>query len=232
MKNMELWKSVCETDPKYVKNFRKGGGFSGSSPNATYVVRRLTEIFGPAGIGWGMEITESFFQEGHIIEVIDGIAVKHVVHICRGRLWYMWEGEKRFTSEQFGQTDFVGKNKYGLFTDEEAPKKTITDLRGKLASTLGFCSDIHLGMWDDNKYIAYLRAKGQQEEKQKQNSTAKDQKETLESWIKIAMNQKDESELVAWYRKFESRIMADLDHTHQKKFLTEMKDIRAGLKNG
>ena len=38
----------------------------------------------------------------------------------------------------FGQTTFVGANKHGLFTDEEAPKKSLTDATNKALSMLGF----------------------------------------------------------------------------------------------
>jgi Xaa-Pro aminopeptidase len=55
--------------------------------------------------------------------------------------------------EHFGQTTFVGKNKFGYFTDEEAPKKSLTDAIGKALSMLGFSADIYLGLFDDNKYV-------------------------------------------------------------------------------
>jgi hypothetical protein len=57
------------------------------------------------------------------------------------------------TVEHFGQTTFVGKNKNGYFTDEEAPKKSLTDAIGKALSMLGFSADIYLGLFDDNKYV-------------------------------------------------------------------------------
>ena len=42
---------------------------------------------------------------------------------------------------------------FGPFTDEEAPKKSLTDALSKAMSWLGFAADIHLGRWDDNKYV-------------------------------------------------------------------------------
>ena len=57
------------------------------------------------------------------------------------------------TVEHFGQTTFVGKNKNGYFTDEEAPKKSLTDAIGKALSMLGFSADVYLGLFDDNKYV-------------------------------------------------------------------------------
>jgi hypothetical protein len=53
----------------------------------------------------------------------------------------------------FGQTTFVGQNKNGVFTDEEAPKKSLTDATTKALSMLGFSADVFLGLYDDNKYV-------------------------------------------------------------------------------
>jgi hypothetical protein len=52
----------------------------------------------------------------------------------------------------FGQTTFVGSNKYGPFTDEEAPKKSLTDATTKALSMLGFGGDIFTGLYDDEDY--------------------------------------------------------------------------------
>ena len=40
------------------------------------------------------------------------------------------------------------------FHDEEAPKKSITDAMTKCLSLLGFAAEIHLGLYDDNKYAS------------------------------------------------------------------------------
>jgi hypothetical protein len=51
-----------------------------------------------------------------------------------------------------GQTMFVTKRNDGLFTDEEAPKKSVTDAISKALSWLGFAADVYLGKFDGNKY--------------------------------------------------------------------------------
>jgi hypothetical protein len=100
------------------------------------------------GIGWGVEIEKEEYIEGHVISD-DG--QKAVVHCLRIRLWYELDG-KRGSLQHFGQTQFVGKNKYGPFTDEEAPKKSLTDATTKALSMLGFGSDIFMGLYDDQDY--------------------------------------------------------------------------------
>lgn len=148
--NLAIWQKVETTDPKYTKPIT-GRGYNGTSTNATYLVKKATSVFGPCGIGWGVTV----LNEG-LLEGADGSKV-HRVHI---RLWYMLDG-KRGEVEHFGQTDFCGKRKSGQwFTDEEAPKKSMTDAMLKALSLIGFAADIHLGQYDDNKYVATLKREG------------------------------------------------------------------------
>jgi hypothetical protein len=45
----------------------------------------------------------------------------------------------------------VSKNGH---VDDEAPKKSLTDAVGKCLSLLGFAADVHMGLWDGDKYTA------------------------------------------------------------------------------
>jgi hypothetical protein len=147
-----LWSEVQETDPRYTKTFNRAGGFKGTSTNATWLAKRATEVFGPCGIGWGVKVLDEQIIEGH--PITDTCNTK--VHKVRVQFWYVLDGV-RGEIEQFGQTEMVGKNSKGLYTDEEAPKKSITDAMTKCMSLLGFAADIHLGLYDDNKYVNDLK---------------------------------------------------------------------------
>lgn len=149
MKTMEIWNKVSTTDAKYVKGFSRGGGFRGTAINATWLAREATKTFGPCGTGWGIRVLDEKYVEGHYIDERN----RSITHVVRVQLWYMLDG-KEGSIEQYGQTTMVGSNKNGCFTDEEAPKKSITDAMSKCLSLLGFGSDIHLGLYDDNKYVA------------------------------------------------------------------------------
>lgn len=167
--HMELWNRRRTPNPKYVKEFNRGGGFKGSSTNTQYIVQMATEEWGPNGIGWGIEIHDEAYMGGAYIDERN----QETIHTVRGCVWYTIEeknGNKTIhrTSEQFGQTTFVGKNKYGVFTDEEAPKKSVTDMMLKCLSLLGFSADIFLGLWDDNKYVNDVKNRYEKSE-EKQN---------------------------------------------------------------
>jgi hypothetical protein len=154
--NTEIWNAVAVTNPNFVKSFTRGGGFSGTAINATYQAQKATDTFGPCGIGWGIDILEERYQDGAPLLQDGAVVGKEVIHVLRAKLWYVYQG-KRGEVIHFGQTPFVGRNKNGFFTDEEAPKKSMTDAMSKCLSLIGFSADVHLGLYDDNKYVADLR---------------------------------------------------------------------------
>jgi hypothetical protein len=173
MENTAIWQAVEKTDPAFTKQFSRGGGFKGTATNATYLARKATEQFGPCGIGWGVTVLGEEIITGAPL-LLDGAVVAHeLIHKIHARFWYVRDGE-RGEIEQFGQTQIVGKNKNGFYTDEEAPKKSLTDAMSKCLSLLGFSADIHLGLYDDNKYVAKLHEEFAPRVSEEQAATLRD----------------------------------------------------------
>lgn len=189
MNNLDLWNRVVKTDPAYTKPFRRSGGFEGTAINFAYLARKATEVFGPMGIGWGAEILDEKYVDGAPLPDVGC----EVVHVVRIRFWYELDGKKG-TIESIGQTTFVGRNKNGVFTDEEAPKKSLTDAMSKAMSWLGFGADIHLGLYDDNKYVADLRREyAEPQAKQKPAKPGLDEAALAEEISKISSKEEFES---------------------------------------
>lgn len=150
--NLALWKQVEKTDPAHTKPIT-GKAYKGNSPKPHFIVMKATEAFGPCGIGWGFEIVEEKLLDGALIA--PGFYER--IHMARVRVWYEWSG-KRGTVEHVGQTVFSGKRSNGNpFTDEDAPKKSVTDGLIKALSMIGFAGDIFLGRYDDSKYVNELK---------------------------------------------------------------------------
>lgn len=155
--NSALWREVQETNPAYTKEYSGPGGFTGTAINGHYAIKRATEVFGPVGIGWGYEIEEERFDQGGPLKTPEGVPqVFAVVHTLKVRLWYM-QGDKKGTVTHYGHTPYISVNKYGIQTDMEAPKKSLTDALKKCLSMLGFAADIFLGMFDDIHYVEEKR---------------------------------------------------------------------------
>ena len=145
--NKALWQRAFTTDPRAVKPIT-GKQYSGNSPKPYWIVERLTEEFGPCGIGWGFTILNERFE--HFGEGANAEAL----HIAAVRFWFVL-GDNRGEFEQVGQTRASYTTAKGKFlVDEDAPKKSVTDALVKCASYLGFAGDIFSGMWDDSKYVA------------------------------------------------------------------------------
>jgi hypothetical protein len=144
--NLALWHAVEKTDPSQTKAIT-GKPYKGTSPKPYYLVHKATETFGPAGIGWGFQIVSERVEDG---------TAGDKVHIAHVRVWYIWN-EKKGEVEHVGQTMLAGKNKNGPFTDEDAPKKSVTDALVKALSMIGFAGDIFMGRYDDSAYLNGLR---------------------------------------------------------------------------
>ncbi len=142
--NMRHWTRFENIDPEFTKPIT-GKAYKGTSPNPQYVIRCLTEIFGPVGEGFGWEVlAEGFMPLGD-----------EILHWCRINFWHTDRGN---TYQSYGQTKALMKTKSGLLSDEDAPKKSLTDAVIKAASHLGIAANIFLGRWDDQKYVQEVAA--------------------------------------------------------------------------
>lgn len=157
-KNMKIWELVDKTDTRYTKD-AKVGGQQITSLNGTAMIMKATEVFGPAGIGFGWKVLEERFDPG--VEVFIGEGDKRSSlgftsnHTVRIAFWFMLDGQ-RGEIESYGCTNYIYKASYGMLTDGEAPKKSLTDAIKKALSSLGFSADVFLGMFDDKDYVNAL----------------------------------------------------------------------------
>lgn len=148
MDNLALWNAVEKTPVDQTKKIT-GKSYQGTSPKPHYLVHKATETFGPCGIGWGFQIVDERIEEG---------AGGERMHLARVKVWYEWNG-KRGEVEHIGGTQFSGTRSSGkAFTDEDAPKKSVTDALVKALSMIGFAGDIFMGRYDDSKYVAELKS--------------------------------------------------------------------------
>lgn len=151
--NLALWHAVEKTPLEHTKAIT-GKSYKGTSPKPHYLVQKATETFGPCGIGWGFTVEERI-EQGAMYDSGDF----ERMHIAKVKVWYKWEGE-RGEVEHIGGTSFSGRRQNGAgapYTDEDAPKKSVTDALVKALSMIGFAGDIFMGRYDDSKYLGELR---------------------------------------------------------------------------
>lgn len=154
MNGLELWEKVEKTDPSQTKQYQGKGGFKGTAIKPIYLIKKATELWGPMGGRWGVKTVKEDIYDGAPLLASSGLVIGYEkLHSVRILLWYPL-GESQGAVESYGHTLMVGSNKYGPFTDDEAPKKSFTDAIGKALHYLGFSADIYFGSFDGSKYDA------------------------------------------------------------------------------
>lgn len=158
-KNLATWERYADVDPKFTKQIT-GKPYRGTSPNPQYVVKCLTDLFGPVGQGFGWEVVaEDFTTLG-----------SEVLHWCRIRFWHT---DRANGFDSYGQTKAAYTSANGKqVVDEDAPKKSLTDAIVKAASHIGIAANIFLGRWDDQKYVAQVDADFRDEDRQSSHTAA------------------------------------------------------------
>jgi len=161
--NTRIWDALGKTDPDHTKRFSRAGGFKGTSVKPVWCERRMTEHFGPCGLGWGM--SEPNYQ---LVNSPDGAVAVY----CWLSLWYI-DPETGARSEPIlgvGGDFAVVKQQSGLRADDEAFKKATTDALGNAMKRIGVAADIHMGRHDDDKYVEDTRREFDQEEQEQHHA--------------------------------------------------------------
>ena len=141
----ELWDRLGKTDPAHTKSFTRAGGFKGTAikPMASY--RRMTEEFGPCGVGWGMSAPRFDTVPGSEGEVLVFCIVS------------VWHGDRDNIVFGVGGDKVIVKQTSGLRSDDEAFKKAFTDAVTNALKLIGVGADVHMGLFDDSKYVNEVR---------------------------------------------------------------------------
>jgi len=135
MSNLELWNSVCKTDPAHTKSANvRGNNITAIAPQ--YQIMLATEQFGPYGQTWGFKTVD-----------IDYTLMSVGMITFKG-LFYFPEGEFEILS-----SISIYRDNAQTKIDSDFGKKVETDALTKALSKLGFNADVFMGLYDDNKYV-------------------------------------------------------------------------------
>lgn len=152
--NLEIWNKLKATDPKHTKAFKRAGGFTGTAVKPIYSVQKMTEEFGPVGIGWGMtepkfKIVPGVNQEVMVYCTL-GVWLKASFADGGGGIFYGVGGDK-IVSHVRANEQYKRPERWE--NDDEAFKKAFTDALTNAMKHLGMSADVHMGLFDDSKYV-------------------------------------------------------------------------------
>ena len=141
--NMDIWKTLGRTNPKYTKPFQKFGGKTLTTIDPMYQIMMMTDTFGPVGVGWSYHENYTYTDKCVFAEV----TIRYCVRKGDSNPWYKYG--------PVSSVQALYKKNGGL--DDEAPKKAMTDAMTKAFSHLGMSADVFLGLFDSSKYIEKTR---------------------------------------------------------------------------
>ena len=132
-----------KTVPTNAKEEIKGGRISGkTSISPMWRIKKLTEIFGPVGVGWKYDIVSR-----EIIEGANGEKATFVDIDLQYKDGDVWSEKIRGT----GGAMFVVQETKGPHTNDECFKMALTDAISVAGKAIGLGADVYANE-DDNKY--------------------------------------------------------------------------------
>ena len=145
--NMWLYNAVRGV-PDAAKKAITGGRLKGMTDvNPMWRIKALTEQFGPCGKGWRYTIENLWTEAGNEGETIANALIN---------LYITVDGVESAPIPGIGGAMLVVKEKNGLYTDDEAYKKALTDAISVACKALGVGADVY---WDKDPTKYTERAK-------------------------------------------------------------------------
>ena len=140
MDNMRYYNAAREVPQEAQKAFNNGS-FSGTDINPMWRIKKMTEMFGPCGIGWYYEILSERAEEHHDTTMA-------IVDI---NLYIKVDGEWSKPIPGTGGNTLVKQAKGGLRASDEGYKMALTDALSVACKALGVGADIYFSK-DATKY--------------------------------------------------------------------------------
>ena len=207
--HMEIWDQASKTDPKYTKPVTFGRKFTAIDPHSQ--IMKATELFGPAGMGWGFNVVKNeYLPTNHVAVLVE-----------------LWHGTLSQSIQQWGQCSLY-IDKAETRPDPDCMKKATTDGITKCLSYLGLNADVFLGKFDDSKYIEERKAEVAGAAPPIVTSTdvpldGSDATVTDRSWSDWVTDQ------VEGFKDYKSLDDLKFWHTTQKPSLAELKSVDVAL---
>lgn len=142
MDNLKIYEAAREV-PENAKKKIGGGRLKGMTDiNPMWRIKKLTELFGPAGVGWYFEILDLWILDGS-----DGNKTANAkinLYVKDGDEW-----SKPIAG--VGGGAFVSKESGGMYTNDECYKMALTDALSVSCKALGIGADVYWAA-DNTKY--------------------------------------------------------------------------------
>lgn len=211
VENLEIYNKVKQVPINAQKNITAGRLKGMTDINPQWRIEKLTEVFGPAGIGWFTKEIKREFIDGANEEKMCFVDIELYVKVDEG-----WSKPIYGT----GGSTFVAKESKGLYTSDEVVKMAYTDAISVACKQLGFGADIY---WNksDSKYLQKTNNNTQQVVKKVDKSAEKITDEQIKLLHTLLTKLNNEEAKQKLYEKFKIKSSKELS----KKNATTMIDF-------
>lgn len=140
MDNLQFYE-LSRAVPAEAKKTIAAGRLKGMTDiNPMWRIKKLTELFGPCGIGWWYIIKDKRLETDE--------ATQQIAAFVDIDLYYVVDGKTSMPIPGTGGSMFVAKESKGFYTDDECYKKALTDAISVAAKALGIGADVY---WEKDR---------------------------------------------------------------------------------
>lgn len=225
MDNLEIYNKVKDV-PAEAKKKISGGRLNGMTDiNPMWRIKKMTEVFGVAGVGWCSEITHTQIDEGSSGEKMISVFVN--VYVKQGNEWSK-------PVPGVGGAMLIAKESAGLRLDDEAYKKAYTDALSVAFKAFGVGASVYFEKDPDGKYETEVSAppikraydNSEVKEKPKTENKPSSPQKAVEDYIKANKAVLNWSSYVAplLKNKYEKNLPAELADDEAKELLEILKN--------
>lgn len=166
MDNMAIYNQARTVPDEAIKEIKAGRLKGMSDINPMWRIKRLTEIFGPCGVGWWYTIKDE--------RIVDDAATKQRAAFVDIDLYYVFEGKVSMPIPGTGGASFLSQERNGPYLSDECFKMALTDAISVAAKALGIGADVYYAKdrdkYSDNTEPRQPKPKGQTPETPKPES--------------------------------------------------------------
>lgn len=162
MENLTIYNNL-KTPPKEALRPIQAGRLKGKTDiSPQWRIEAMTNQFGICGIGWKYEITKQWTESADSNQIFAFMNIN---------LYIKYEGEWSAAIPGTGGTLLIVNEKNGLYSDDEAYKKSLTDALGVAMRALGVAADVYRGILDSGDNDGSKYGGKQQSQAAKTNKT-------------------------------------------------------------
>lgn len=177
MGNLDIYNNL-KTPPAEALKPIKAGRLKGKTDiSPQWRIEAMTNQFGICGIGWKYEIAKQWTENADVGQVFAFINVN---------IYIKNEGEWSDPIPGTGGTLLIVNEKNGVYSDDEAFKKSLTDALGMAMKFLGVAADVYMGKLDSDNNNDHSKYQGNTQ----QNQTNFETRELTQGEVKSKWNGK------------------------------------------